>query len=161
MSQPMTGRYGLPVLAPERAAELSPYWSATAQERLVLPHCDTCGFVIWYPRSFCPSCHGRAISWLDSPGTGSVYSYTITRHGPGRYRGVGPYVLAYVELDEGPRVLTNIVDCRPERVHIGQRVQAVFDPVDGAGALLRFTPVAALDAVPITEKPITEKDETT
>jgi uncharacterized OB-fold protein len=156
MSTPATGHYGLPLIPPTRAVELLPYWSATAQGRLVLPHCDACGFVIWYPRAFCPCCHGRDISWLDSAGTGTVYSHTTTRHGPGTYRGIGPYVLAYVELDEGPRVMTNLVGCSPDTVYIGQPVVAVFDPVDSECALLRFTPTSAG-----TAKPTNGKDDKT
>jgi uncharacterized OB-fold protein len=136
------GQFGLPVPAVPEAPELAPYWAAAAAGRLILPRCRQCAFVIWYPRTFCPACGGADVEWIDSPGLGTVYSCTVTRHGPGRYKDVGPYVLAYVELDEGPRVLTNIVDCVPEQVAIGQRVAAVFDQADpegqGLAALLRF-----------------------
>jgi uncharacterized OB-fold protein len=139
------GQFGLPVLAQPEVPELAPYWAAAAAGRLVLPQCLSCGFVIWYPRAFCPACGTADVEWIDSPGLGTVYSCTVTRHGPGRYRGVGPYVLAYVELDEGPRVLTNIVGGAPERVQIGQRVLAVFDQavLEGRGpvTMLRFRPV--------------------
>lgn len=154
------GQFGLPVMRPERAPELEPYWTATAQGRLVLPHCDGCGFVVWYPRTFCPACHCDAVSWIDSPGTGTVYSHTTTRHGPGRYRSVDRYVLAYVDLDEGPRVLTNVVGCRPQAVHIGQRVRAVFDPVDDECGLLRFEPLDIDQAEANPAAPTTGKDWT-
>jgi hypothetical protein len=132
----MTGRSGLPVPVATPAPELAPFHAAAAQDRLVVPHCRDCGFAIWYPRAFCPVCDGD-VDWRESPGLGTVYSYTITRHGPGKYRETGPYVLAYVELAEGPRVLTNIVQCDPADVRIGRRVTAVFDH-DGDEHLLRF-----------------------
>ena len=136
------GQFGLPVPAVPEAPELAPYLAAAATGRLVLPRCRRCEFVIWYPRAFCPACGAADVEWIDSPGLGTVYSCTVTRHGPGRYKDAGPFVLAYVELDEGPRVLTNIVGCAPEQVTIGQRVAAVFDQADPEGqepsALLRF-----------------------
>lgn len=142
-----SGQFGLPVLAAPQAPEIAPYFAAAASGRLVLPRCLSCGFVIWYPRAFCPACGAADVEWIGSPGLGTVYSCTVTRHGPGRYRDVGPYLLAYVELDEGPRVLTNIVGCAPEHVRIGQRMLAVFDQevLDGRGlvSLLRFRPVPA------------------
>ena len=127
------GQFGLPVPAVPEAPELGAYWAAAAAGRLVLPRCRQCGFVIWYPRNFCPACGAADVEWTDSPGLGTVYSCTVTRHGPGRYRDVGPYVLAYVELDEGPRVMTNIVGCAPEEVAIGQRAVAVFDQAELEG----------------------------
>jgi uncharacterized OB-fold protein len=137
------GRFGLPVPVPGRAPEVQAYWDGALRERLLLPRCHQCGFVIWYPRSFCPACHFPDVEWIESEGIGAVYSFTITRHGPGIYRNVGPYVLAYVELDEGPRVMTNIVGCEPDRVHIGLRVRAVFDVEVEETRLLRFQPEVA------------------
>lgn len=134
------GRFGLPVIPPAVLPEAEPFWAATAEGRLVLPRCNSCGTVIWYPRGICPECHSTEISYIDSPGNGVIYSFTITRHGPGEYRGADAFVLAYVELDEGPRVMTNIVECPFEELHIGQRVTAVFDDTGGGNALLRFRP---------------------
>ena len=131
----------LPTPNPPVDPAIERYWSAAAEGRLVLPKCNTCGLVIWYPRPFCPDCGSNDLEWIDSEGTGSVYSCTVTRRGQGAYRDAAPYVLAYVELDEGPRVLTNIVDCDPDAVAIGDRVVALFDPVPDADAgLLRFRP---------------------
>ncbi len=80
----------------------------------MLPRCDDCEFVIWYPRRFCPACGSRNVSWFDAAGTGSVYTFTIVAKGAGAYRDAGPYVVAFVELDEGPRLMTNIVDVQPD-----------------------------------------------
>ncbi len=139
----MLGERVLPAPAPFVLPEVKPFWDGTAEGRLLLPHCDDCQAVIWYPRPFCPSCASTKVSWIAASGRGSVYSYTINRRGQAdlsAYKEAGPYVLAYVELDEGPRVMTNIVDCDPESVKIGQRVEVVFHDTGEGTALPRFRP---------------------
>jgi len=132
----------LPTPNPPIDPAIAVYWAAAAEGRLVLPKCSECGLVHWYPRPFCPDCSSRSIEWIHSDGAGEIYSFTITRRGQGAYREASPYVLAYVELDEGPRVLTNIVDADLETLAIGQRVTATFDNVpEVEAALLRFRPV--------------------
>src|SRR5437764_3745368 len=130
----------LPVSAPIVSVETAEFWAATAEGRLLLKRCDTCGTVIWYPRSLCPDCHGTDTSWFEASGQGTVYSYTVNYRGDGPWKDVAPYVIAYVELDEGPRVMTNIVDCDVDSVSIGQRVSAVWDDTGQGNAVLRFRP---------------------
>ena len=131
----------LPVIAPAVSSETQPFWDATTEGRLVLPRCDACGTVIWYPRTFCPACSSTDVSWFDAAGTGTIYSRSIVRKGQGPFREAAPYVLAYVELDEGPRVMTNIVGCDPDDVAIGQRVTVVFADTGKGSALPRFRPL--------------------
>jgi len=139
----------LPAPDPWVHQDAAPYWDATAEGRLVLPRCTACGTVIWYPRGFCPTCASFAVEWVELPGTGSIYSFSIPRRGQGAYADAAPYVLAYVELDlpdgagddqVGPRVITNIVDCDPWSVSVGDRVEAVFHPTERGVALVRFRP---------------------
>ncbi|WP_067452053.1 Zn-ribbon domain-containing OB-fold protein [Actinomadura macra] len=124
------------------------FWAATAEGRLLLTRCEPCATVIWYPRPFCPRCGGSDVTRFPASGAGTVYSYTVVRKARGEYRELTPYVVAYVELAEGPRILTNIVGCDPAEVHIGQLVTLVFDApapaADGdVGArLYRFHPTA-------------------
>jgi len=132
----------LPTSAPTVTPETKPFWDATAENRLVLPKCTSCQTVIWYPRTFCPECHTEGVEWIDASGKGTVYSFAITMRGDGPWREVAPYVLAYVELDEGPRLLTNIVDCEPSEVSVGQRVEVVFHATDKGTAVPRFRPAA-------------------
>jgi len=132
----------LPAPAPDRTPETAQFWDATVDGHLQLPHCDACGAVIWYPRSMCPACGGTSISWADASGLGTVYSFSVVHRGAGRYRDAVPYVVAYVELDEGPRVLTNLVGCPPDEVHIGQRVQLVWSDTGEGSSLYRFEPTA-------------------
>ncbi|MFI0482993.1 Zn-ribbon domain-containing OB-fold protein [Actinomadura sp. 9N215] len=104
------------------------FWTATAEGRLLLPRCESCATVIWYPRPFCPRCGGRDVTFFPASGEATVYSYTVVRKARGDYRDLTPYVVAYVELAEGPRILTNIVGCDPAEVQIGQPVTLLFDP---------------------------------
>ena len=85
----------LPAPAPPVTLETQPFWDATAEGRLVLPHCEECTTVIWYPRAFCPACGSTSVSWVDAAGTGSVYSCTVVRKGQGAYREAAPLDAGY------------------------------------------------------------------
>jgi uncharacterized protein len=131
----------LPAPAPVVLPETTEFWAATAMGRLLLRHCDDCGSVIWYPRPLCPDCGSLNTSWVEASGRGTVYTFTVVHRSqvPG-YRDALPYVVAYVELAEGPRVLTNIVDCEPDQVAIGMPVQVVFHDTGQSSAVFRFRP---------------------
>jgi uncharacterized OB-fold protein len=129
----------LPTDPPVVNPESEPFWEATKRDVLLLPRCDACGVVIWHPRTFCPVCHTRSVSWFEASGRGTIYSYTEHTRGQGPWSDVAPYVVAYVDLDEGPRVLTNIVDCDANKIEIGQTVTVVFDDA-GEYKFPRFTP---------------------
>ena len=131
----------LPSPAPAVVPETESFWAATGRGKLVLPECAACATIIWYPKGICPECGSLDIGWVEASGEGEVYTFTVSRRGEGAYRDAGPFVLAYVELDEGPRVMTNIVGCSPESVRIGLRVRAVFDDTGQGSALVRFAPV--------------------
>lgn len=121
--------------------ESQPFWDATGDGRIELPRCTSCGLVVFYPRGVCPDCQSTALVWETMAGTGEVYSFTITRSGGSRrWREHLPYVVAYVKLDEGPTLLTNVVGCDPDSVEIGMRVKAVFDDTGEGHALVRFEP---------------------
>ena len=131
----------LPAPAPPVVPETKPFWDGTKAGKLVLPRCPRCSFVIWYPRQFCPQCGQTPVEWFEASGLGTVYSFTIVRRGEGAYRDTPQYTLAIVELQEGPRVLTNIIDCDPAVLQIGQAVKAVFSDAGESAALLRFRPI--------------------
>jgi uncharacterized OB-fold protein len=131
----------LPTRPPRRNHETAPFWDACAAGRLSIPRCDECAELIWYPRRFCPFCGSRSVTYTDVSGQGTVYTFTIMRRGGGPFREKAPYVLAYVRLDEGPVVMTNIVGVDPESVEIGQAVQVVFEPAGDGDAVPRFTPI--------------------
>ena len=134
----------LPTPTPVVSREARPFWEAAAEGRLLLQRCGDCGAVIWYPRGLCPECTGSSLEWFQATGRGLIYSYTLNHRGIGPYENSAPYVLAYVELEEGPRILTNIVECDPASIWIGQPVEARFFPTDEVGlALVRFRPTDA------------------
>jgi uncharacterized protein len=119
------------------------FWQATTQGKLLLPICRSCGSVIWYPRALCHDCSSTEVDWVPAGGLGTVYSCTVVGRGEGAYKDAGPYVLAYVELAEGPRMLTNVVDCDPRSVRIGDQVALVFAQTEGYAALPRFRPAVS------------------
>lgn len=107
-----------------------------------MQRCDSCGHHQLYGRALCASCGGD-VTWIDASGYGTVYSWTVIRQNHSRpWRDMIPYVVALVDLDEGPRVMTNIVGCDPESVSIGMKVVARFENVgaDAEAAVALFEP---------------------
>ena len=129
--------------APTASFETRGYWEGTARGELVLQRCTACGTVQHRPRPLCVSCFADAIEHFVASGRGTVHTFTTTRqnHAPG-FRGACPYVLAYVELEEGPRLLTNVVGCAPEDVRIGMPVEVEFADVEGEFQVPRFRPAS-------------------
>ena len=120
--------------APDQSPETKPYWAAAAKGRLLIKKCNACGEPHFYPRSICPFCFSEHTTWIEASGKGTIYSYSVMRRAP------VPYVVAYVTLTEGPTMITNIVDCDPNAVKIGQAVRVTFKPSDGGPPLPMFTP---------------------
>lgn len=117
--------------------ELEPFRRAAEEGRLLLKHCSDCGQTHYYPRSICPYCFSSTTQWQESRGLGTIYTYSIQR------RVAEPFVIAYVTLDEGPTVMTHIVETPvPEDVYIGQRVQLVFRSFDGEPKVPMFRPIS-------------------
>lgn len=117
----------------------APFWEATREQRLVLPRCAECGQLFWYPRAICPECFADAIDWVEASGTGRIYAASVHHRGPGpEFADKAPYVVALIDLDEGVRMLSNVVGCAPEVVRVGQSVSAVWEPLDDGRNLLLF-----------------------
>ena len=119
--------------APTGPVEAAPFWMGAAEGRLVLPHCDACDLLVWYPRDFCPRCLSRGLEWVEVTGRGIVYSSTLVERGGLRADGAA-YVVAYVELEEGPRILAEIRGAAGAPP-IGCPVRAGFETVDGESVL--------------------------
>ena len=116
--------------------ETEAYWEATKQNKLLLKKCDDCGETHWYPRAICPHCSSSNTCWYEGSGKGKIYSFSVMR------RVEIPYVMAYVTLDEGVSLLTNIVECDFDNLSIDQDVEVVFRATQGDQALPLFRPVA-------------------
>ena len=111
-----------------------PYWDAAKAGKLVIRHCQSCKKLHHYPRGVCPHCLSDKLDWKDAKGTGTIYTFSVMRAAK------PAYVIAYVTLDEGVSMMTNIVDCDIEKVKIGQKVKVVFKPTEGGGKLACFAP---------------------
>lgn len=131
---------------PDITPETEPYWSAAAEGRLLVRECPNCSLVYHYPRALCPDCFAEA-EWREAGGTGKVYSYTVLNQMSGWPEDALPVIFAYVELNEGPRMITNIVNCEPEDVKIGTHVEVRFeDTEDENVAIPTFTPAEGYNA---------------
>jgi uncharacterized OB-fold protein len=120
--------------APPTNPETKAFWDGTAQGKLLIKKCRACGQSHYYPRALCPFCLSDATEWQPTAGTGTLYSYSVMR------RAEVPYAIAYVTLDEGPTMMTNLVDCDFDALRIGQRVKLVFTPTEGGPPVPTFTP---------------------
>ncbi len=117
-----------------------PFWEATKQHELRYQVCDACQQVVFFPRRHCPHCMGMELSWKTSRGEGAIYTYTIVRQiGHPAFRERAPYAVAWIDLDEGFRMLSNVVGVDVGEVHIGQRVRVEWDDQDEVSLPL-FTP---------------------
>jgi uncharacterized OB-fold protein len=127
---------------PRPAPESVPYWQAARAHRLEIPRCNACG-KFWFPPSqSCPHCLAADFSWVPVSGKGKVFSFvTFHRVYHPAFAKEVPYVVALVELEEGPRLLTNIVGVAPEAVVCDMPVKVVFDDVSEGVAVPKFTPV--------------------
>ncbi|MGH9019157.1 MAG: Zn-ribbon domain-containing OB-fold protein, partial [Acidimicrobiales bacterium] len=125
---------------PHPDPESAPYWLALHDGRLLIQRCPSCGQAQLYPRDRCLSCRG-AVAWEEASGRGTVYSFTVIRQNYSRpFRDQIPYVVALVTLDEGPRLMTNLVDCDPGAVTIGMAVAARFEAVSDDAGIALFAP---------------------
>ena len=129
---------------PRPAPESIPYWEAAKEHRLALPRCDDCA-QFWFPPSrTCPHCLSMNFAFKTVSGRGKVFSF-VTFHRVYRpaFAEDVPYVVALVELDEGPRLLTNILDTSPDQVRCEMPVEVVFDDCDADISIPKFKPVRA------------------
>jgi uncharacterized protein len=121
-------------------ADTAPYLSAALENRLLVQRCDSCAEHQLYGRALCKFC-GGTVSWVDASGRGTVASWTVIRQNHSRpWRDMLPYVVALVDLEEGPRLMTNIVGCDLEDLSIGMRVRARFERVSDEAAIALFEP---------------------
>ena len=137
MAETKTYRKPLPRIDEESRG----FWEALARHELYFQRCRDCGTKRLYPRALCPSCLSSRTEWVRASGRGNVYSFSVTHQNqaPG-FREELPYVLAIVELEEGVRLMTNVVGCASETVRIGMPVEVVFDDVTLEVTLPKFRP---------------------
>jgi hypothetical protein len=119
--------------APMVNPETEPFWEAAKQGKFLLPYCVDTGKAFWYPRQVSPFTLGK-VEWRESKGTGTIYSLSVMKRAP------QVYAIAYVTLDEGCTMMTNIVDCDFDGLAIGQRVQVTWKPAEDGTPYPQFRP---------------------
>ena len=118
-----------------------PYWDGLAQGRILIQRCEDCGAWVFYPRSHCNGCLSDRLTWHEVTGKGTLHTFTVTRQPTAPFfADEVPQRLAVVELDEGVRLTSTLVDVADADIRIGMRLQPVFDHVSANVTLLRFAP---------------------
>jgi uncharacterized OB-fold protein len=112
-----------------------PYFKAAGEGKLMIMKCKDCGKVHHYPRAICPHCFSQNLEWQQAKGTGVIYTYSVTRRG-----GPVPYAIGYVTLDEGPKMMTNFVNCDLDTLKIGGKVKVCFVKSENGTSVPVFEP---------------------
>jgi uncharacterized OB-fold protein len=134
--QPKPTRFEPPETEAARA-----FWEASREQRFVLPWCNDCGEPFWYPREVCPRCRATNVEWRDASGRGRVYAVSV-QHRPGNPLMADrvPYAVALVDLDEGPRMMSNVVGCAPDDVVPDLAVEVSWEQLSDGRHLPLFQP---------------------
>ncbi len=121
--------------------ETQPYWQGCNEGRLLIQHCKPCGRFQFYPRLVCTQCAAIALDWVDASGRGTVRSFTVIRRAVSpAFEADVPYVVALIQLDEGPTMMANLIACDPEVVVIGLKVAVTFERRSAHLMLPQFLP---------------------
>jgi len=118
---------------PETNPETKPFWDGCAEGKLVIPQCKDTGKYIWYPRGISPFTLGP-VEWKEVSGEGTLYTFSVME------RANPPYCICYVQLKEGPKVMTNLVDVDFKAIKIGMPVKVKFVPTEGGPQMPVWTP---------------------
>jgi len=119
------------------------YWEKAKAHELWLRHCDDCNKAYFYPRDICPMCFSRNTSWVQASGKGTLHTFAIVHRAPTpAFRDDAPFVVAMVDLEEGPRMPTNLVGVEPDpaNIKVGMAVEVVFEDITDEIALPKFKP---------------------
>jgi uncharacterized OB-fold protein len=114
-----------------------PFWDGIAEGVLRVQRCRACGRHVFYPRAVCPHCTVGELAWVEARGAGVVHSFTVVHRAPAEYREEAPYVVALIDLDEGVRLMTRLVDVAPPEVSVGMPVEVA---IRGEPRLPHFRP---------------------
>lgn len=138
----MTSDYAKPLPRPNRLSQ--PFWDGTKRHELLLQKCNDCGHVWFPPSQRCPKCLSTEYEWSKASGRGKVWSWIVMwqRYFPAFEADI-PYNVAYVELEEGPRLMTNIVGCDNDAIHCDMAVEVVFEDVTSEISLPKFCPLSS------------------
>lgn len=117
------------------------YWDGCKENKLLYQHCRDCNEVIFFPKYLCPDCMGHDLEWLESAGKGKILTFTVTyESAPPAFMAAVPYAVAIIEMDEGYRMMSNIIECDFDALECEMPVEVVFDPVTPEVTLPKFRP---------------------
>ncbi len=121
------------------------FWDAAIEEKLLIKRCGACGRAHYYPRPFCPYCWSEDVSWVEASGKATLYTWSVVYHNdlPPFVERV-PYVAAVVDLEEGPRMMTNVVACETDHLHVGMDLEVAFQQVAEGVTIPVFRPAGVL-----------------
>jgi len=129
---------------PVANADSLPYWNAARERRLLIRKCGACEQLHFMPRHLCPVCWSDQLEWVEAKGTGTVHSFTVIRRAPmAAFAPRVPYVVALIDLDEGPRMIANVLGEHALSVRIGDRVKVTFEDRGDGAMIPQFMRVAA------------------
>ena len=127
-----------PVPTPETA----PFWDGAREHELRVQRCDSCGQHQFYPRIICSACMGDELQWVKVSGVGEVVSFTIVRRAVSEaYRSEVPYVVALIQLEEGPTMMSNVVECDLQDLVVGMSVSVLFEDWSDEISIPKFRPI--------------------
>ena len=128
---------------PQPDLETQPFWDAAREGKLLIKHCNACGEYHFYPRPFCPKCWSDDVEWFEASGKATLYTWSVVhRNDLPPFGERVPYVAAVVDLAEGPRMMTNVVDCESDALEIGMALDAVFHPTSDEVTIVQFRPAS-------------------
>jgi uncharacterized OB-fold protein len=128
-------------LLPGMTPLTSPYWAGARRHELLIQRCAACGHVWHPPLPLCPECHSDAVEWTPVSGRGRLYTYTVVYHAThAAMADKVPYIAALIQLDEGPRVLTNLRNCAEADIQVGMPVALIFEELTDQITLPQFEP---------------------
>ena len=135
----MTSAYDKPIPIPSNEVLTKPFWEATKRGELIIPYCNSCSTLFFYPREVCSNCFSKDLGWKKMSGKGHVYTYTHVRQAVHpSFQSANGHIYAIVQLDEGPKIPSGISGCEPEEVYVDMPVSVVFDNITDDYTLVKF-----------------------
>lgn len=143
---PTADAYDKPVPVPD--PDSAPFWEGCRRSRLLIQRCRACDHAQFPPSSVCAHCGSDDVAWVEAAGTGTVFSWIVVRHPVPKpvYAADVPYVVALIELAEGVRMPSNVIDCAPEDVRAAMPVEVTFRKVSEDVVLPLFRPIGSRGA---------------
>jgi len=130
-------RFDIPTPDPETQG----FWDAARERRLLIQRCNACGEAYFYPRPFCPKCWSEDVAWEEASGNATLYTWSVVHvNDLPPFNGRVPYVAAVVDLAEGPRMMTNVVDCEADALKVGMPLRVEYRDLSDEATVPVFVP---------------------